>query len=263
MKTDILIIGSGIAGLSFAIKTASARPDLRVLVLTKSRPESCNTSHAQGGMAVVLDEVEDSFEQHIEDTLKAGGGLSDPEVVTMVVTQAPERLYELIAWGTSFDHNNDGELELALEGGHSRRRIVHHRDLTGKEMETKLLQKAASLPNIEFYDEYFATDLLLSEGPEPHCIGVQALDSLREQHLNIYSQVTFLATGGSGRIFRNTTNPSVATADGVAMAFRAGARISNMNFIQFHPTALYAGEEQALFLISEAVRGFGACSSPA
>lgn len=259
MKTDILIIGSGIAGLSFAIKTATARPDISVFVLTKSQPDVCNTSHAQGGIAVVLDQVKDSFQQHIEDTMKAGGGLSDPEVVKMVITQAPERLGELMEWGTSFDVNKVGELELGLEGGHSQNRIVHHRDFTGREMETKLLQKAQSLPNIVFYDRYFATDLLLKEESfNLCCTGVHALDTIKNQHVDIYSRITFLATGGSGRIFKNTTNPAVATADGVAMASRAGAKISNMNFIQFHPTALYAENQHALFLISEAVRGFGA-----
>jgi L-aspartate oxidase len=159
----------------------------------------------------------------------------------MVVSQAPERLQELIDWGTSFDANEFGELELGLEGGHSQKRIVHHRDLTGKEMETKLLKKAASLPNITFYDHYFVTDLLLDKnGEKTTCIGVEALDKSSNKLINISARITYLATGGSGRIFSNTTNPPVATADGVAMALRAGAKVSGMNYIQFHPTALYS-----------------------
>src|SRR5690606_10157829 len=158
---------------------------------------------------------------------------------------------------SSFDRNELGELELGLEGGHSQKRIVHHRDLTGNEMETKLLQKAATLSNISIYDHFFVTDLFINKGNKK-CFGVNVLDKRTKQQLFIHSRITFLAAGGSGRIFKNTTNPSVATADGVAMAYRAGAKVSNMNFIQFHPTALYTKNEHALFLISEAVRGIGA-----
>ncbi|SFG01491.1 L-aspartate oxidase [Salegentibacter agarivorans] len=259
MKTDVLVIGSGIAGLSFAIKVAAAKPDAIIHVLTKSNNDVGNTTKAQGGIAVVLDKIRDSFEQHIEDTMKAGKGINDPEVVKLVISQAPERLYELINWGTSFDANELGELELGLEGGHSQKRIVHHQDLTGKEMETKLLQKAASYSNIIFCDHYFVTDLILKkEESTTTCIGVRAIDRQKAEVVSISSRVTFLATGGSGRIFQNTTNPSVATGDGIAMAYRAGAEILNMNFIQFHPTALYTKNQHSLFLISEAVRGFGA-----
>lgn len=258
-KTDVLIIGSGIAGLSFAIKIATMRPDLFVLVLTKSNNESSSTAHAQGGIAVVLDKVRDSFEQHIEDTMQAGKGLSDRSVVEMVVSQAPERLRELISWGTSFDANVKGELELGLEGGHSRHRIVHHQDFTGLELERKLLAKAESFSNIIFHDHYFAIDLLTEEKDGTRvCTGVKALNKFENHLVRIPARVCFLATGGSGMIFKNTTNPSVATADGVAMAYRAGAEIQNMNYIQFHPTALYEKDENPLFLISEAVRGYGA-----
>lgn len=259
MKTDVLVIGSGIAGLSFAIKVAEARPEASVTVLTKSSNDVCNTAHAQGGIAVVLDRVKDSFEQHVQDTIKAGKGLNDRKVVEMVISQAPERLSELISWGTSFDFNGEGEFELGLEGGHSQRRIVHHRDLTGRELEQKLLKKAASLANVKFVSRYFVIDLL-TKNTENHslCTGVKVLDKETGQQVNCNSRITFLATGGSGMIFQNTTNPSVATADGVAMAHRAGAKVSNMNFIQFHPTALFEEDKHPLFLISEAVRGFGA-----
>lgn len=259
MKTDVLVIGSGVAGISFALKIAEARPDVQVTVLTKSNNDVCNTTYAQGGIAVVLDRGKDSFEQHVQDTMKAGKGLSDPKVVEMVVSQAPDRLVELLEWGTMFDSNSKGEFELGLEGGHSQRRIVHHRDLTGKEMERKLLKKAGSMDNIIFFDHYFVIDLIVEEKSGTNrCVGVTVLDKQNDRQINISSKITFLASGGSGVIFQNTTNPSVATGDGVAMAKRAGAKISNMNFIQFHPTALYEENKHALFLISEAVRGFGA-----
>ncbi|WP_081211064.1 L-aspartate oxidase [Salegentibacter sediminis] len=257
--SDILIIGSGIAGLSFAIKIAEARPDLSVLILTKSSDEAGNTARAQGGIAVVLNKLKDSFHQHIEDTMKAGKGLSNRKVVEMVVSQAPERLEELIAWGASFDKNKTGQLALGLEGGHSQARIVHHRDLTGLEMEKTLLKKVAVLPNISIQDHYFVTDLLTKENRgQTQCIGAKAIDKNINKHVEIQARITFLATGGSGMIFGNTTNPSVATADGVAIAHRAGATIKDMDFIQFHPTALFESNKHPLFLISEAVRGFGA-----
>lgn len=256
MKTDIIVIGSGVAGLTFAIKMAEARPDIEVVVITKERNDISNTAQAQGGIAVVLDRLRDSFELHIKDTIKAGRGLNDREVVEMVISQAPERLLELINWGTSFDASKNGAFELGLEGGHSRHRIVHHRDLTGLEIQRKLISRAKSFSNIHFYDHYFVTDLLLS--PKGDCIGITALDKNTAHKVNISSKITFLASGGSGMVFGNTTNPAVATGDGVAMAWRAGAKVKNMNFIQFHPTALYEKDKHPLFLISEAVRGHGA-----
>lgn len=257
MKTDVIVIGSGVAGLTFAIKVAEAKPNASVTVITKEENNISNTAQAQGGIAVVLDKLRDSFELHIKDTLRAGRNLNDPEVVHMVVSQAPERLQELINWGTSFDAGKSGNFELGLEGGHSRHRIVHHRDLTGLEIQRKLIARAESCPNITFYDHYFVTDLRLDD-KQNTCTGVTVLNKRSNQLLNISSRITFLASGGSGMIFGNTTNPSVATGDGVAMAYRAGARVANMNFIQFHPTALYEENKHPLFLISEAVRGFGA-----
>ncbi|MHA6280096.1 L-aspartate oxidase [Salinimicrobium sp. CAU 1759] len=256
MKTDVIVIGSGVAGLTFAIKIAQARPDIEVTVITKESKEISNTAQAQGGIAVVLDKIQDSFELHVKDTLKAGRGLNDPEVVEMVVSQAPQRLIELMSWGTTFDAKN-GTLELGLEGGHSRHRIVHHRDFTGLEIQRKLISRAKSFSNIQFYDHYFVTDLLL-DAQKKSCIGIKALDKNQHQKINITSKITFLASGGSGVVFENTTNPAVATGDGVAMAWRAGAKIKHMNFVQFHPTALYEKDKYPLFLISEAVRGHGA-----
>ncbi|HET8887223.1 MAG TPA: L-aspartate oxidase [Salinimicrobium sp.] len=255
-KSDVLIIGSGIAGLTFAIKIAETRPDLSVRIFTKNNPQESNTFYAQGGIAVVLNHLEDSFGQHINDTLQAGHGLNNPEVVEMVVKQAPERLSELICWGTSFDADPEGKLDLGLEGGHSQNRIVHQKDLTGSEIENKLWLKANSLPNISFFEHFIATDLLL--GPNKTCIGAIAFNKKTNEYVQVQSKIVYLATGGSGQIFKNTTNPSVATGDGVAMAYRAGAKIEKMNFFQFHPTALFQKNKHALFLISEAVRGFGA-----
>lgn len=259
MKTDVLVIGSGIAGLSFAIKIAEARADLKVTVLTKIDGNTSNTAQAQGGIAVVLDRVKDSFEQHIQDTLKAGKNLNDKEVVELVISQAPDRLEELIEWGTSFDADDLGKFDLGLEGGHSQRRIVHHRDLTGLELQRKLLKQAHRFSNIELIDHFLVVDLLIDQNSRRReCIGVRAGHREKNELLDITSKITFLATGGSGMIFSNTTNPSVATGDGVAMAYRAGAEIKDMQYIQFHPTALYEEGKNPLFLISEAVRGFGA-----
>lgn len=257
MKTDVIIIGSGVAGLTFAIKLAEARPDVSILIITKEDINISNTAQAQGGIAVVLDKIQDSFELHIQDTLKAGRHLNDSRVVETVISQAPARLLELIDWGTSFDTNKSGEFQLGLEGGHSRRRIVHHRDLTGLEIQRKLVSHARVFKNISFIDHLFVTDLEKDQS-KGKCTGVKVLDRKTGQLLKIAAKVTFLATGGSGVIFGHTTNPSVATGDGVAMAWRAGAKIKNMNFIQFHPTALYEERKHPLFLISEAVRGFGA-----
>lgn len=261
IRKDILIIGSGIAGLSFALKMAKARPDLSICLITKSSKEETNTRYAQGGIAVVLNSLTDSYQQHINDTLKAGGGLCNKKVVEFVVKKASKRLVELMDWGVEFDKNSNGSFETGLEGGHSQPRILHHKDFTGYEIESKLLKQIKQHSNVKILQHYFALDLITRESEQSHsktCYGAYVLDENDATVKIIHSKITLLATGGSGQIFNTTTNPVVATGDGVAMAQRANAIISEMQFIQFHPTAFYQSESTSAFLISEAVRGFGA-----
>lgn len=267
MQTDFLVIGSGIAGLSFAIKTAAAFPQKQVLVVTKSPSDETNTKYAQGGIAVVNDLEHDSFDKHIEDTLIAGDGLCNNEVVEIVVKEGPERVKEIIAWGANFDKQADGVYALGKEGGHSENRIMHFKDVTGAEMERALLAKLKDYPNIVFANHYFVVDLITQHHlgylvtkstPNIRCFGVYALNMQTNQIEVIQSHFTILATGGNGQVYRTTTNPPIATGDGVAMVYRAKGRIENMEFIQFHPTALYEpGLRGQAFLITEAVRGDG------
>ncbi|WP_240976553.1 L-aspartate oxidase [Flavobacterium rivulicola] len=254
-QTYYLILGSGIAGLTVAIKLAQQFPDRKVLVVTKSNEDESNTKYAQGGIAVVMDGVTDDFEKHINDTLLCGDGLCVREVVEMVIKEGPKRLAELIQWGTHFDTAADGTLDLGKEGGHSNNRVVHFKDQTGREIERAILTKAHQQPNIEILDFHFAIDLITENNI---CHGVFVLDEKSNEIITIHSRFTILATGGIGQVYQQTTNPKIATGDGIAMAIRAKAKISDMEFIQFHPTALYAPHSASTFLISEAVRGFGA-----
>lgn len=266
-ETDFLVIGSGIAGLTFAIKTASRFPNKNVLLVTKANAEETNTKYAQGGIAVVSDTAQDSFQKHINDTLIAGDGLCNKEVVDLVVKQGPARVEELIAWGANFDKEADGDYKRGKEGGHSEFRILHHKDITGKEMERALLAEAAQLKNIEVVNHCFVIDLITQHHlgylvtkstPNTECYGVYVLNLKTNKVEKILSKITLLATGGNGQVYRTTTNPSVATGDGVAMVYRAKGKIENMEFIQFHPTALYEpGLRGHAFLITEAVRGDG------
>ncbi len=264
--SDYLIIGSGIAGLSLSIKLAEKYPEKKITVVTKAIEEESNTRYAQGGIAVVLDMVIDSFDKHIEDTLRAGAGLSDPAVVEMVVKEAPERLKEMISWGAAFDKNKRGNLDLGREGGHSEKRIVHHKDITGYEMAQALIRKNDELSNVTVYQHFFAVDLI-TEHHLPNkeynkkdisCYGVYVLNEKTNETEIFEADYTILATGGIGQVYQYTTNPKVATGDGIAMAYRAKAKIEDLQFIQFHPTALYEPRKSPAFLISEAVRGFGA-----
>jgi L-aspartate oxidase len=246
---DVLIIGGGLAGLRAA---NAVDPRLSVLIVTKDELLESNSNYAQGGIAGVLD-PEDRFEEHVDDTLTAGGSLCDPQVVEMVVRQAPERIRELIAWGTHFDEQA-GELLLGREGGHSRHRIVHALgDATGKEVMRAVVEHTRTLSNAQIWENTFTLDLLTHEDV---CRG--ALVSRGESGMTlVWARQTILCTGGAGQIYRETTNPPVATADGHAAAYRAGAEVRDLEFMQFHPTVLYiAGSSRSL--ITEAMRGEGA-----
>jgi L-aspartate oxidase len=247
--TDILVIGAGIAGLRAALEVP---PHLRVLVVTKDSVAQSNSSYAQGGIAGVLS-PEDRFENHIEDTLTAGAGLCDRDIVELVVREAPNQINDLIRWGTHFDEEN-GRLALTREGGHSHRRIVHALgDATGHEVMRAVIATARQAAHITIWDRTFTVDLLTHEG---RCTGA-LVHRLGREHLLIWAKQTILASGGCGMVYRETTNPPVATGDGMAAAYRAGAELRDMEFMQFHPTVLYvAGSSR--YLISEAVRGEGA-----
>ncbi len=253
--TDILVVGSGIAGLTFALKLAHRA---HVLLVTKKERADSSTNYARGGIASVQG-PDDRFELHVQDTLVAGAGLCHPRAVEALVREGPTRVRELMDWGTRFDRQAEGRLSLGREGGHSRRRIAHAGDHTGREIEGALLAAVAAQANIEVLEDHLALDLLVAADPagRPVCLGALVLDRRNGEVDVVRSRFTMLAAGGCGQVYRNTTNPPIATGDGVAMAYRAGARVANMEFIQFHPTAMHPTEDPA-FLISEAVRGEGA-----
>lgn len=260
--TDFLIIGSGIAGLSYALKVASYG---KVSMITKANADESNTKYAQGGIAAVMYSP-DSYEKHIKDTIVAGDDICDEEVVRMVITESTERINELIAWGAKFDKTPAGEYDLAKEGGHSEHRILHHKDNTGFEIERALLDAVHQHPNIEILDHHFAIDILTqhhlgidvnSRTPDITCYGAYVLNLKTNIIETILAKTTLMATGGAGQVYATTTNPTIATGDGVAMVYRAKGQVDGMEFYQFHPTALFNPGESPSFLISEAVRGFG------
>ena len=263
-KYDFLVIGSGIAGLTYALKVAEYGS---VCIITKASEDESNTKYAQGGVAAVWDFDQDSYRKHIADTLDAGDGLCDKRIVEIVVKEGPERVREVIDWGAKFDKNEEGEYDLGREGGHSEHRVLHHKDNTGFEIESALLRQIARHPNIELHTHYFAIDLITQHhlGQEVtrrtkniECYGVYVLNTLTKKTETILAKITLLATGGAGHAYRNTTNPIIATGDGISIFYRAKGKVMNMEFYQFHPTALYNPGEHPSYLITEAIRGFGA-----
>lgn len=262
-RTDFLVIGSGIAGLTFALKAVRHG---KVTIVTKAKLEDTNTRYAQGGIAAVFAEP-DNFEKHINDTLIAGGGICNEDVVRMVVEEAPARIKDLIELGVSFDKKNDGSYDLAREGGHTEYRILHHKDKTGESIQMALMEKVRNNPDIEILENHFAIELLTQHHlgievkrnyPDIKCYGAYVADLINQRVITFLSKITVIATGGVGNVYLTTTNPEIATGDGVAMVYRAKGTTENMEFIQFHPTSLYDPGKKPSFLITEALRGFGA-----
>ncbi|WP_304589722.1 L-aspartate oxidase, partial [uncultured Duncaniella sp.] len=263
-KYDYLVIGSGIAGMSFALKVASKG---RVALICKTTLDEANTALAQGGVASVTNLEVDDFEKHINDTMIAGDWLSDPEAVRKVVTEAPAQIRELIDWGVEFDKKADGTFDLHREGGHSEFRILHHADNTGFEIQESLIEAVRANENIDIFEHHFAIEIITQHHlgkivtrrtPDITCYGAYVLDTATGVVDTFLSRITLIATGGVGAVYQTTTNPLVATGDGIAMVYRAKGTVKDMEFIQFHPTALYHPGDRPSFLITEAMRGYGA-----
>ena len=261
---DYLVIGSGIAGMSFALKVAAHG---RVALVCKSSLDEANTALAQGGVASVTDLSVDNFDKHIEDTMIAGDWLSDPEAVRKVVTGAPEQIKFLIDNGVQFDCKDDGTFDLHREGGHSEFRILHHADNTGFEIQESLIDRVRNHPDIDVYEHHFAIEIITQHHlgkivtrrtPDITCYGAYVLNEATGSVDTFLAKVTLMATGGVGAVYATTTNPLVATGDGIAMVYRAKGTVKDMEFIQFHPTALYHPGDRPSFLITEAMRGYGA-----
>ncbi len=261
-KYDFLVIGSGIAGLSYALKVAKHG---KVALISKTKLEDGNTFYAQGGIASVTNPW-DNFEKHIDDTLDAGAGLCDRHVVETVVKNAPKQILELINWGVKFDRDEDGYFDLHREGGHSEHRILHHKDNTGMEIQTSLIKAVRQNPNIDVFDKHFTIEILTQHHlgevitnttANIECYGAYILDQATNIVHTFLSRITMMATGGIGSIYQTTTNPIIATGDGIAMVARAKGSIKGMEFVQFHPTALYKPGVNPSFLITEALRGYG------
>ena len=259
MITDILVIGSGISGLSYAIKIGEQNPEIQLTIISKNNLLESNTRYAQGGIAVVSNFQKDSFNKHIKDTLIAGAGKCDKEVVKFVIEEGQERLQELMDWGTNFDKKEQG-LHLTKEGGHSENRIVHYKDSTGLEIQESLIRKIKTFANISLLENHTLVDLITDHhtgSNNKRCYGAYVISNLEQEIVRISSKITILSTGGAGQLFSHTTNPQNATGDGLGAAYRAKVLIKALPFVQFHPTALYPKIDGNTFLISEAVRGEG------
>jgi len=256
LETDVLVIGTGIAGLSFALRAAEFTD---VVMATKKETSASSTNYAQGGIASVLAPT-DSFTGHVQDTLSAGAGLCKEEVVRAIVQEGPQAVRDLVTWGVEFTaQRGKSDFDLGLEGGHSHARVVHAGDFTGREIEAALLERAMAHPRIRILEYHIAMQLLVARGDRgapPRCFGADVLDRESGRPVRIWAPAVLLATGGAGQVYQHTTNPSIATGDGVALAYRAGAAIANLEFMQFHPTSFYR-PGSVPFLISEAVRGEG------
>lgn len=262
-RCDFLVIGTGLAGLSYALQVAKHG---KVILVTKARFDETNTRYAQGGIASVT-YAPDNISKHIDDTIIAGAGLNEENIVSKVIREAPQQIQHLIDWGTRFDKNQDGTFDLNREGGHSEKRILHHKDNTGSEIMRALTDQIIKHPEIELLEGFFALDLITQHqlgtpvfrGKQNiECYGAYALNTRTNSIVTILSKTTLLATGGIGFIYQTTTNPSIATGDGIAMAYRAKAYVEQTEFVQFHPTSLFNPGERPSFLITEALRGFGA-----
>lgn len=263
-KFDFLVVGSGIAGMSFALKVADKG---KVAILCKSTLDEANTALAQGGISSVTNPVLDNYEKHIQDTLIAGDGMCDIKAVEKVVMNAPKQIEQLLEWGVDFDKAPDGSFDLHREGGHSEHRILHHKDSTGAEIQRSLIARIKQHKNIEVFEHYFAIDILTQhhlgqivtrKTPDIECYGIYALNTRSNRITTFLSKITMLSTGGIGNVYNTTTNPLVATGDGIAMMHRARGVIRDMEFVQFHPTAFYHPGVRPSFLITEAMRGYGA-----
>ena len=259
MITDILVIGSGISGLCYAIKIGEQKPNLKLNIISKNNLLESNTRYAQGGIAVVSNFQKDSFNKHIEDTMIAGAGKCDREVVKFVVEEGNIRLRELIDWGINFDKNEE-EFHLTKEGGHSEKRIVHNKDRTGLEIQESLIRKIKTFPNIKLLENHTLVDLITdhhTKSKNNRCYGAYVISNSKQEIIRISSKITVLSTGGTGQLFSHTTNSENSTGDGLGAAYRAKVYMKGLPFVQFHPTALYEKIEGNTFLISEAVRGEG------
>ena len=265
-KFDFLVIGSGVAGMSYALQVAASGKG-KVALVCKAGIEEANTAKAQGGIASVTNLEVDNFDKHIKDTLIAGDYISDPQAVEKVVKGGPEGIARLVKWGVNFDKKEDGSFDLHREGGHSEFRILHHADDTGFEIQRGLIEAVKRSPNITLLENHFAVEIITQHHlgvevtrrtPDIECFGAYVLDPDTKKINTILSKVTVLATGGCGAVYSTTTNPTIATGDGIAMAYRAKATVQDMEFVQFHPTALYYhGETHPAYLITEAMRGYG------
>ncbi len=262
-EIDFLVIGSGIAGLSFALKVAEHG---KVMIITKTKANDTATWYAQGGIAAVMYNP-DNYDKHIQDTLEAGSYLNNEKIVRVTITESNDRIKELIGWGTHFDKEKSGRYALTREGGHSEYRVLHHQDKTGSEIQRALIEKVKQHPHIELLENHFTVDLITQHhlgrivrrsNNDIQCFGAYVLNPETSEIQTILAKTTLVATGGAGNVYQTTTNPTVATGDGIAMLYRAKGVVDHMEFIQFHPTSLFNPHEKPSFLITEAIRGEGA-----